>query len=125
MKKITTYLLGFLLCGTLASQPALSNIRHKTKHPANNFVQMAEKIKIFPNPTDGRFQLSMTYEGSERIIAKVYDITGKVIKDISGDLVKSESSVTAEVDLDHPSSGIYFLRVEIGNKILTRKIVVK
>ena len=83
------------------------------------------KRLIYPNPTDGRFQISMDLEDKDRIVAKVFDITGKQIKDISNDLVKADSKVTADVDLDHPRSGIYFLRIEIGTKITTRKIIVK
>jgi len=53
------------------------------------------------------------------------DITGKQVKDISEDLVKSERSVTADVNLESPSSGIYFVRIELGKSILTKKIVVR
>ena len=55
----------------------------------------------------------------------MFDITGKVIEDISNELVKEESSITARVDLKDPRSGIYFLRIQMGSKLLTRKIVVK
>ena len=116
MKKITIYLLGFLMIGILITQPTIAQDRN---------VQLAEQLKIFPNPTDGKFQLTLTYKGNEKVTAKVYDITGKVIEDISNDLVKEESSVTAQVDLKDPRSGIYFLRVRMGSKLLTKKIIVK
>ena len=52
-------------------------------------VELSEKeIKVFPNPSDGRFQLTIEYQGPEKVTAKVYDITGKLVKDISKDLVK-------------------------------------
>ena len=87
--------------------------------------QLAEKINIFPNPTNGQFKISMEISDSEQIKAKIYDITGKLIQDVSGDLVHADSKVTADVNLDHPRSGIYFLRVEMGTKTATRKIIVK
>lgn len=83
------------------------------------------EVKVFPNPSDGRFKLSFDYSGEEKIVAKVFDITGKLVKDVSNDLVKSEISVTADIDLESPSSGIYFIRIEWGKSLLTKKIIVR
>jgi len=88
--------------------------------------ELAEsEVKVFPNPSDGRFQLTFEYEGKEKISAKVFDITGKMVKNITEDLIISENSVTSNVDLESPSSGIYFIRIEWGKTILTKKIIVK
>lgn len=122
---MSTYLLGILLWVTLISLPAYSTPSYAFEDPRLSEKQMSDLINIFPNPTDGRFQINLKYEGNEKIAAKVYDITGKMIKDVSNDLVFEESSVTADIDLEHPSSGIYFLRIEIGHKIATKKIIVK
>ncbi len=116
MKKIAIYLFGYLLIGILVSPPVVAQDME---------VQLADQLQIFPNPTDGKFQLTLKYEGSEKVTAKVFDITGKVIEDISNELVKEESSITARVDLKNPRSGIYFLRIQMGSKLLTRKIVIK
>lgn len=116
MKTITISLLGFLMIGILLTQPTIAQDQN---------VQLAEELTIFPNPTDGKFQLTLNYEGNEKITAKVYDITGKVIEDISKELVREVSSVTAHVDLKNPRSGIYFLRIQMGSKLLTKKIIVK
>lgn len=125
MKNRFTYLLGIWLCGILAIQPLYSRTNNEFQEPKKTEKQISDKIRIFPNPSEGRFQIHMDYEGKKHILAKVYDITGKVIKDISKDLVKLESSVTADINLDHPKSGIYFLRVEIGSKLATKKIIIK
>jgi len=87
--------------------------------------QTISEVKVYPNPSDGRFKLTFEYSSQAMIKAKVFDITGKQVKDISEDLVKSEKSVTADVDLDSPSSGIYFIRIELGKSILTKKIIVR
>jgi len=82
-------------------------------------------IKVFPNPSDGRFQLTIDHQGEEKVLAKVFDITGKLVKNISEDLVHEDTSVTAQVNLESPKSGIYFLRIEIGKKVLTKKFIVR
>jgi len=83
------------------------------------------EVKVFPNPSDGRFQLDFDYSGQEKIKAKVFDITGKLVKDISDDLVRSENNVTANIDLESPGAGIYFIRIEYGKSLLTKKIIVR
>jgi len=89
-------------------------------------AELSEKeIKVFPNPSDGRFQLTLEYQGASKVTAKVYDITGKQVKDISEDLVKGNTSITANVDLDSPKAGIYFLRVTVGTQVLTKKFIVR
>lgn len=89
-------------------------------------VEVTEsEIKVYPNPSDGRFQLSFEYSGTEKIHAKVYDLTGKLVKNITEDLVIVEKSVTASVDLESPGSGIYFIRIEWGKTLLTKKIIIK
>ena len=83
------------------------------------------EVKVFPNPSDGRFTLTFEFSGTEKINAKVFDITGKQVKDITDDLDKSENSVRASVDLENPSSGIYFIRIEKGKSLLTKKIIIR
>lgn len=125
MKRKTIIVLGALFISVLALQAAYSGMIENIQVPGVSDEQLTEKIRIFPNPTDGRFQIRMDLEMHDQIVAKVYDITGKLIKDISDDLVKTDSQISADVDLDHPKSGMYFLRVEMGKKITTLKIIVK
>ena len=125
MKRFTLLVIGILLGGILISQKLYSQSVHASDGDLPVLEQSEKEIKVFPNPSDGRFQLTLEHDGAEKITAKVFDITGKQVKDISEDLVKEDSSVTAQVNLESPKSGIYFLRVSIGNKVLTKKIIVR
>ena len=125
MKKSTLLFLGILLGTVIVSGKLYS---HEgillDEGPGAEELSISE-IKVFPNPSDGRFQLSFDYSGPEKLKAKVYDITGKLVKDISTDLVKNETSVTANIDLESPGSGIYFIRIEYGKSLLTKKIIIR
>jgi len=125
MKRFTLLVIGILLGGILISQKLYSRSVHALDGDLPVLEQSEKEIKVFPNPSDGRFQLTLEHDGAEKITAKVFDITGKQVKDISEDLVIEDSSVTAQVNLESPKSGIYFLRVSIGNKVLTKKIIVR
>jgi len=125
MKKSTILFMGILL-GSILVSPYL--FPHSALLPDEDTVRLEQtvsELKVYPNPSDGRFNLSFDYNGKEKLSAKVFDITGKQVKNISEDLVTGETTVTATVDLESPSSGIYFLRIELDSKTLTKKIIVR
>ena len=113
------------MVGMLISHSAFSQSAIKPDREVINSDQLSDKMKIFPNPSDGRFQLNLEYVGQKKMTAKVFDITGKLIQDISDELVLGDSSVSADVDLRAPRTGIYFLRIEIGRSTLTKKIIIR
>jgi len=125
MKRFTLLVIGILLGGILISQKLYSRSVHASDGDLPG-VELSEKeIKVFPNPSNGMFQFTLDYQGTEKVSAKVYDITGKQVKDITEDLVKEDNSVSAQVNLESPKSGIYFVRVSVGNKVLTKKIIIR
>ena len=113
------------MVGVLISYPAFSQSANNPDRKVINSNQLPEKIKIFPNPSDGRFQLNLEYDRQEKITAKIFDITGKLIQDITEDLVVGDSSISANVDLTAPHTGIYFLRIKMGINIFTKKIIIR
>ena len=125
MKKSTILFMGILLGSIFVSQHVFSHSYLLLDEDPAVAEKGISEVKVFPNPSDGRFQLTFEYSGQEKISAKVFDITGKQVKDVSDDLVKSEKSVSASVDLESPSSGIYFVRIEWGKSVLTKKIIVR
>jgi hypothetical protein len=125
MKKFTLVLTGILLGGMLISQQLFSRSVNFPDRDIPGIENAEKEIKVFPNPSDGRFQLTLDHNGAKKVTTKVYDITGKLIKNISDDLVTEESSVTANVNLESPKSGIYFLRIEIGSQVITKKIIIR
>ena len=125
MKRLSFYTIGMLLIGILFSNGAFSQSSTIPDHETIDSELISDQLKIFPNPSDGRFQLSLEYDGMKEVAAKVFDITGKLVQDISEDLVINKSTVTADVDLRVPRSGIYFLRIEIGKSAFTKKIIIR
>lgn len=125
MKKHTAFIIGFFFGITLLSYSAFSQPAGKSVSANLNTGELTEQLKVFPNPTDGRFQLNLAYDGQEKVSAKIFDITGKLVKDITGDLVIGKESVTAEVELQTPRAGIYFLRITIGRSTITKKVIVR
>ena len=125
MKRLTLMVAGLFLGAFVVSQNLYSRAVIASDIAIPEVGQGENTIKVFPNPSDGRFQLTIDHQGEEKVLAKVFDITGKLVKNISEDLVHEDTSVTAQVNLESPKSGIYFLRIEIGKKVLTKKFIVR
>jgi len=125
MKRFTLLVTGILLGGIMLTQQLYSRSHSFSDGDQQGVVLTEKEIKVFPNPSNGMFQLELEYQGTEKVSAKVYDITGKQVMDISEDLVREDTSVTAQVNLESPKSGIYFLRVSVGNKVVTKKIIIR
>ncbi|MCK4989851.1 MAG: T9SS type A sorting domain-containing protein [Bacteroidales bacterium] len=125
MKKFTLVIIGFLLGGMLSSQQLYSRSVNAPDGDIPGLEQSEKEIKVFPNPSDGRFQVTLDYHGTEIVTAKVFDITGKLVKNISEDLVREDISITANINLESPKSGVYFLRISIGNQVLTKKFIIR
>jgi len=121
MKKSSIFIIGILVGTLFLAQPLFSR---PVEDPYGVDKETTE-IKVFPNPSDGRFQLAFDYSGKEKVTAKVFDITGKMVRNITEKLEIGETSVTANIDLETPSSGIYFIRIEMGNQLLTKKIIIR
>jgi hypothetical protein len=125
MKKSSLFLFGILLGTIFVSQQLFSNSMMNSGEDQIEAEQGRTEVKVFPNPSDGRFQLDFEYNGGDKIVAKVFDITGKLVKNITEDLEIGETSVTANVDLESPTSGIYFVRIELGKQLLAKKIIIR
>ncbi len=125
MKKISILSFGLLIAGMLMSYSLVAQSGTSSDSGILNSVQFSEQLKIFPNPSNGRFQLTFEYTGHEKIVAKVFDITGKLHMDISKDLIITDPIASTDVDLQSPPTGIYFLLIEIGKATYAKKIIIR
>jgi hypothetical protein len=78
----------------------------------------ANSISIFPNPSEGKFQIKSS--GAEIRRLEIYDALGKRIY-----LNSKYRQETNEIDLSRYPKGIYFVKIFDGLKIYTEKIVKK
>ncbi len=74
-------------------------------------------LRVYPIPTNGALHIS-TWCNSEPFVFGLFDLSGK--------LLMNGNSVTGQADLDlgRLSEGIYFLKLAVSGKTLTKKVVV-
>jgi len=84
----------------------------------------AIKLAVYPNPAELDATISFYIEAGEIVSVNIYDLTGGLVKNIyKGSSVAGKNVVHA--DLTNYTSGIYFVELQIGNKIAHTKLVVK
>ena len=123
MRKLYTYLLG-LVVGIL-----FFSIQSEAQSlPENKGAQMTKEsitLSLYPNPSNGEFRIEMDLESKVELRVKLFDLTGKLVEDLSGELSSESGKVTADIKLKDTNPGIYFLRVESGKRSGTKKIVIR
>jgi photosystem II stability/assembly factor-like uncharacterized protein len=72
-------------------------------------------LKIFPNPSSGSFQTSMSADHT----IKVFDLTGKLI------LRNDHPSKTHVLDLSENAKGVYILQAELSDMLLYEKLIIR
>ena len=83
-----------------------------------NLAQDNDMINLYPNPTTGKF--NVTVENAGDIVVKVGDILGNVL-DIN---VTDNLNGTFSIDLSVVADGVYFVQVKNGDYFATKRITV-
>lgn len=113
------------LCGDNFEHPSdWSNLKTfttlKRKDSLENSNENDVQIKIYPNPNDGIFTLSLPEIGESdlKCLIKIFDGTGKKIYDNRFNV----TNFLIELDLRHLSQGIYITQLEIysSDKIISK-----
>jgi len=89
----------------------------------NEELLLPGNIVIYPNPNTGLFTLSFTaLQGNEAEI-KVLDVLGKTVYYEKSIITQNE--YFKEIELGKITTGIYFVQVKVGEKIINRKIIIE
>ena len=79
--------------------------------------QENEFFEIWPNPTTGKFQISSTkFQTNSRI--EVMDLNGKIIETRNPE----PGTRNLELDISNHPAGIYFIRINLENQTIVKKI---
>lgn len=75
------------------------------------------EVNVFPNPTVSDFKLQVNTSSPERITAKIYDLQGRMIKQV---ILNANQANTLGNDL---KAGAYMIEVVQGNNVKTTKLL--
>jgi hypothetical protein len=82
-----------------------------------------DNFSVYPNPSNGIFNLSFTQDSNERIEVSLYDLRGRIINQFIYDDVNASGLFAKQLDYNYIDNGMYFLVVKNGNKTATKKLM--
>ena len=106
-------------CGTAKTTKVIT-VKNCTSG-MNALNSSAEDVSVYPNPTPGLFNLSISGETHAQI--SIQNILGQVI--YSANYSTLNGSVTRQIDLSPYGKGVYFLKVISDRGVAVRKVVVQ
>ena len=90
----------------------------KVEETKSQKLETRHDFKIWSNPAKSDVRLQITHVANKDLKIRIYDITGKLVKDMSRSIV---AGVWFGVSLN---PGIYFVRLETEAAMVTKKVVV-
>ncbi|MGO3182724.1 MAG: reprolysin-like metallopeptidase [Aequorivita sp.] len=82
-----------------------------------------ENFSVYPNPSNGTFNISFKPASNDNIEVSLYDLRGRAIDQFTFDDVSASNTFTKQLDYDYVESGMYFLVVKNGEKVTTKKVI--
>jgi hypothetical protein len=79
-------------------------------------------LSLHPNPTDGIVTLNFTPTSQEKIKISLFDVSGR---EIEHKLFENKGSFTAQLNYSHITSGVYFVKIAVGNESSTMKLLIQ
>ncbi len=83
------------------------------------FVQ--SQFNLYPNPSKGSFSIEFK-ELTSNFSVEIYDATGKTIYENNFD---HATNLVQQINLDHPTSGVYFVNIKTDKGLATKKLVIQ
>jgi subtilisin family serine protease len=84
-------------------------------------------LNILPNPFNDRVNITLSVEKRERVSVEVYDVTGRRIATIAQGIydagIHSFKWNGEDIKGSKVSQGVYFIKVEKGDEILTKPVI--
>jgi hypothetical protein len=82
-----------------------------------------DNFKVWPNPSNGTYNLEFTPASDSTIDISLYDLRGRLISNQVFEDVSASSLFNTSLDYSEINSGMYFLVVKNGDKVANKKLV--
>jgi PKD repeat protein len=83
---------------------------------------LSNSLEVFPNPSNGRFNLLISNQYPGRAEVDIYNMQGQKL--YAGQFIVSINSNKFSIDISGAAKGIYLLNVEMNGLVLSKKLVI-
>jgi len=106
-----------LPCGEISFGEAEDYTVNVLDHNVGTTDYTASSIQVYPNPSNGLFSLDLrALDTDEDILINIFNTRGQLIYN------QAVSASKVAINLEN-AIGLYYLKVVVGNKVLTKKII--
>ncbi|MBA3970748.1 MAG: T9SS type A sorting domain-containing protein [Bacteroidetes bacterium] len=81
-----------------------------------------QDLIIYPNPTQSQITIEFNIFEEKNVSIEIKNILGQVVKSTDNKAFSSGLN-KIEIDLSELSSGLFFAQIQIGNKVISKKII--
>ncbi len=89
-----------------------------------NEIITGDDVSIFPNPITNTANIEFSLYSNNNVSVSVFDILGKSVLHVDEGVMNAESN-NIKLNVSSLNEGIYFLKLQINNQVITKKIVVR
>jgi len=79
-------------------------------------------LSLYPNPTKGLVNVNFTPKSQEKINISLMDVRGRQIEN---KIFENKGSFSAQLNYGYITSGVYFVKISIGNESSTMKLLIQ
>lgn len=87
-----------------------------------NSSEVAE-LNLFPNPADNNFNLIFINEKAEQAAVEITNSLGQLVK--KENLANTKGLVKHNIDITNINAGVYFVKVNVGNRSSIKKLTIQ
>jgi hypothetical protein len=87
-----------------------------------NDIKNTTQFTVYPNPANDYTSIAISLDKTEKVILTIVDLLGKEIS--KEEKVFYSGTTTEMLDVSNFQNGVYFINLQVGNKITTQKLVI-
>jgi hypothetical protein len=88
-------------------------------------ITKLKEVKLYPNPSSGKFVLQLQNWNSSRTSLEIYNQTGQLLQKKLIGATHKTAPVTVEINLQKEPAGMYFIKLLAGGEERVMKVVVQ
>jgi hypothetical protein len=87
-----------------------------------NDIKNTTQFTVYPNPANDYTSIAISLDKTEKLILTIVDLLGKEIS--KEEKVLFSGKTIERLDVSNFQNGVYFINLQVGNKITTQKLVI-
>ena len=80
-------------------------------------------FNLYPNPSNGNFNLQFDTSSPDRIELQLFDLTGRLVKELL--FTNTATRFSERISFENTAKGVYVLKIKNGNKQTAKKLIIK